>query len=221
MKNKKEVGYSTIIFDCDGVLFDSNQLKTEAFRQVLSAYPKELVDEFVAYHQRNGGISRYVKLRSFLEDFLKKEYKEEQLENLLRRFGEACVSLYEAADLTPGCLDVLSALHPDTSLYVASGSDESELRQVFAKKHIAHFFDGIYGSPKTKDESVSEILLKVPEKGEILFIGDAESDWKAAQNHEIDFIFMSQFSDALSVMKKKAVVEKFTTIRNLEDLLPL
>lgn len=216
-----KINYSTIIFDCDGVLIDSNQLKTDAFRQVLKAYSPSLVEQFIAYHQQQGGVSRYVKLRTFLDTFLKEPYLESQLDELLENYGKACVALYKTAALTPGCLETLEALKKSgTSLYVASGSDESELRQVFAQKDIAHFFKGIYGSPKTKYESVSEILLKVDTKGEILFIGDAESDWKAAQKHNLDFIFMAQFSDALNIMTKKAETEGFPVIENLKALIP-
>lgn len=210
--------YSTIIFDCDGVLIDSNQLKTDAFRQILSTYPPTVVDDFISYHQHHGGISRYVKLRTFLEKFADEAYAEKQLTELLNNFGKACVALYETADLTPGAIAVLENLKTNTDLYVASGSDQSELRQVFKKKRIDHLFKGIYGSPKTKNELVSEIILKADTAGEVLFIGDAESDWKAAKKHNIDFIFMAQFSDALSLMKTKAEVEGFSTIQNLKEL---
>ena len=60
--------YKTIIFDCDGVILNSNRIKTQAFKETLSNYKKELVDEFISYHELNGGISRYEKIRFFVEN---------------------------------------------------------------------------------------------------------------------------------------------------------
>ncbi|NJM23241.1 MAG: hypothetical protein HC907_33605 [Richelia sp. SM1_7_0] len=71
------ISCKAIIFDCDGVIFDSNALKTAAFREVLAAYPQEVVDKFIVYHQKTGGISRYVKLRAFFTEFLQTSVDEE------------------------------------------------------------------------------------------------------------------------------------------------
>ena len=210
-----------IIFDCDGVLFDSNALKTAAFREVLAAYPQEVVDEFIVYHQTNGGISRYVKLRVFFTDFLKTSVDEEKLQNLLDEFGNSCQRLYQQADFTPGCVTVLEQLSEHIPLYVASGSDEAELRQVFMGRDLDKYFNGIYGSPKTKKDCVAEIIQKLDSQQEIIFVGDAESDWKAATGANINFVFMAQFSDAAKTMEQKAQENNFPVINNLEELLPM
>ena len=210
-----------IIFDCDGVLFDSNALKTAAFREVLAAYPQEVVDKFIVYHQTNGGISRYVKLRVFFTDFLKTSVDEEKLQKFLDDFGSSCQRLYQQADLTPGCVTVLETLSQHIPLYVASGSDEVELQQVFAERNLDRYFKGIYGSPKTKQDCVAEIIRKLDSHKEVIFVGDAESDQKAATGANINFVFMAKFSDAASSMKQRARENKFPVINTLEELLPL
>ncbi len=210
-----------IIFDCDGVIFDSNALKTAAFREVLAAYPQELVDEFIAYHQKTGGVSRYVKLRVFFTEFLKTSVDEEKLQKFLNDFGNSCQRLYQQADLTPGCVKVLETLSGHIPLYVASGSDEAELRQVFAGRDLDKYFKGIYGSPKTKQDCVAKIIDRLDFGKEIVFVGDAESDWKAARGANINFVFMAKFSDAANSMKQKALENNFTVIDTLSELLSL
>ena len=210
-----------IIFDCDGVIFDSNALKTAAFREVLIAYPQELVDKFIVYHQTNGGISRYVKLRAFFTDFLKTSVDEEKLQKFLDDFGSSCQRLYQQADLTPGCITVLETLSKHIPLYVASGSDEAELQQVFAGRDLDKYFNGIYGSPKTKQDCVTEIIRKLDSHEEVIFVGDAESDWKAAKGANIRFMFMAKFSDAANLMQQKARENNFLVINTLEELLLL
>ena len=51
-----------IIFDFDGVLVESNHIKTEAFKELFQDYPQHL-DEIVKYHVLNGGLSRYIKIQ--------------------------------------------------------------------------------------------------------------------------------------------------------------
>ena len=212
---------NAVIFDCDGVLLNSNALKTQAFREILATYPQESVDNFIAYHQRQGGVSRYVKLRAFFTDFLQIPVDEAKLKQLLYAFGNSCQRLYQKADLTPSCLTILETLHRQVPLYVASGSDETELKQVFAQRGLDKFFQGIYGSPKTKQACVSEILLTLRSQEGIIFVGDAESDWRTAKAAGINFVFMAKFSDAANFMLEKAKTEKFPVINSLEDLLQL
>lgn len=213
-----KLAYTAVVFDCDGVLFDSNALKTQAFREILRNYPPAIVDEFVAYHQRQGGVSRYVKLRAFLTDFLQVPVSESGLEKLLDDFGHACRQLYQAADLTPGCLTTLETIYRQTSLYVASGSDEAELRQIFVDRGLAKFFQKVYGSPKTKKACVAEIIREVGADARILVVGDAESDWRAAREFGADFIFMARFSEAKARMNERAKIEKLSVIDTLEEL---
>ena len=51
--------YKMIIFDCDGVILDSNEAKSEAFRSCLAHEDRVHVDEFITYHEKNQGISRF------------------------------------------------------------------------------------------------------------------------------------------------------------------
>ena len=62
--------YKSIIFDCDGVLLDSNKIKQDAFH--LSAMPWGLkpAEDLLKYHITNGGISRHKKFHFFIESIL-------------------------------------------------------------------------------------------------------------------------------------------------------
>jgi len=57
--------YDYLIFDCDGVILDSNRLKSQAFADALLDEPPERIKAFVRYHKQHGGISRYEKFRYF------------------------------------------------------------------------------------------------------------------------------------------------------------
>ena len=58
--------YKTIIFDCDGVILNSNKIKTNAFYLAALPYGEGAAKELVEYHVLNGGVSRYKKFDHFL-----------------------------------------------------------------------------------------------------------------------------------------------------------
>ena len=64
--------YDTILFDCDGVILNSNQIKSQAFYDVASAYSIPAARELVEYNQQFGGISRHEKFKYFVNAILPK-----------------------------------------------------------------------------------------------------------------------------------------------------
>ena len=67
--------YKTFIFDCDGVILNSNDIKTKSFKNTLGEFNKFAVEEFISYHKNNGGISRYEKIKYFLKEIIPKYNK--------------------------------------------------------------------------------------------------------------------------------------------------
>ena len=53
------LNYENIIFDCDGVILDSNEIKTDAFVKLFEHYPKNKISQLINYHKKHGGVSRY------------------------------------------------------------------------------------------------------------------------------------------------------------------
>ena len=51
------------IFDFDGVIVDSVDIKTEAFGEIYSNYGSSITEKVKNYHIENGGLSRYEKIR--------------------------------------------------------------------------------------------------------------------------------------------------------------
>ena len=65
--------YKNLIFDCDGIILNSNKIKTQAFYDVVSIYGNKAANELKNYHIKNGGISRYKKFHYFSENIAKKK----------------------------------------------------------------------------------------------------------------------------------------------------
>ena len=209
---------SSVIFDCDGVILDSNSLKTQVFELVLTKFDvnASVINQFVSFHKQFGGISRYVKFKKLFE-FMDLEFDQVIYDRLLIEFSDLCLEKYKECDLTPHCLEVLGDLKKNgIKLYVVSGSDEHELRLVFKYKKLERFFEKIYGSPKTKLDSLSLLSHKMNLKNTV-FIGDAVSDFEAASQYQLPFFFMKRFSDNKSQMTMLSEEHGHQIIDTLRD----
>ena len=204
--------YDIIILDCDGVIFNSNLLKIEAFKAALSEYDEKIVHGFIEYFKKSFGSSRYKLVKVFLEEFLECGFNEVLYRSILEKYSQGCIGLYQKADLTEYFIEFIE-FYKDKSLYVASGSDEEELIEVFENRDLKKNFVKIFGSPKAKNDIVVDIVNS--QSGSFVMIGDALTDKLAAENSKIDFIFMKDYSTNIDMKKDNS----FFSINNLGDLI--
>ncbi|MBI4823538.1 MAG: HAD family hydrolase [Nitrospirae bacterium] len=178
-----------VIFDFDGVLAESVNIKTEAFRRLFEKEGAETVNKIVAYHLEHGGVSRFEKFRYIYKEILRRLLPEEEFERLCKRFKELVLEGVMTAPEVDGASECLKRLHGKVKLFIVSGTPEEEMRLIAKVRNIEHFFDGIYGSPETKTELVRKVLSTYNLKAdEVVFIGDAMTDYDAAKETGTGFI---------------------------------
>lgn len=190
--------YKTIIFDCDGVILNSNKIKSDAFKRVASQFGDKESKKLVTYNKENGGVSRYVKFNYFINEILPNDIKIDKnpkVESLINQFSKYVIDGLSECELVKG-LEKLRKSSKNSSWMVISGGDQSELRSVFDRRDLVKFFDkGIFGSPDPKNE----IFKREIEKGNIikpaLFIGDSKFDYECSQESEVDFVFAYQWTE--------------------------
>lgn len=210
--------YKNIIFDCDGVILNSNTVKTDGFLFIGSLYCSQAADLFVDYHIKNGGISRYVKIRYFLNVILpslgmKPIHSEEELCNMYSQFINSTLLKCEVSP----CLKELKSI-AESPWLVVSGSDQLELRSLFTQLDISCLFDGgIYGSPKNKYQIVTDLTEKFNLSQATLFIGDSEYDYEVSSYFGFEFILLSAWSDMqdCSSFAREHGVMHFPDLRSL------
>ncbi|MGL5602839.1 MAG: HAD family hydrolase [Silvania sp.] len=188
--------YNIYIFDCDGVILNSNQLKIDAMEEALRdlCFEAPQIDQCIDYFRNNFGLSRFHHVDVFIEKFL--HIEQNRIDTIrieiLNRFSEQCHNLYLKAEITPGFIDFISSL--DGKKYIASGSEESGLIKAFAERGLGCLFSKIYGSPETKYNLILKILTNEQSKNAVM-IGDAISDFEAATKNNIDFIAYTPYSN--------------------------
>ena len=178
-----------VIFDFDGVLVDSVDVKTRAFARLFEGESREVIDEVVRYHLRNTGISRVEKIRYYYDVFLNRPLPESELTLLCERFALMVVGEVVTASYIDGAIEFLDTYHNKLDLYVASGTPEAEMKEIVWRRRMSGFFKGVYGSPMKKGAIASNILSKNNySKDDVIFVGDAIADFEGAKEAGIGFI---------------------------------
>ncbi|MBI3315837.1 MAG: HAD family hydrolase [Candidatus Omnitrophica bacterium] len=190
--------YDALVFDFDGVLVESEAIKTQALMKLFVDRGRDLVQKIVDYHARNFGISRLVKFRYFHEVLFKETYTPEIEKDLAERFSRLVEEKVIDAPWIAGAREFLETHHHSLPLFIASGTPEGELLRIILKRNMRHYFRSVHGSPPTK----ANILRKIigdngfsPDR--VLMVGDSEADYAGASEAKVDFLACSNGSTGL------------------------
>ena len=190
MKENVINDFSAVIWDYDGVILDSNDVREFGFRHCLKSFPKAQVENLVDYHNLNGGLSRFHKFRYFFEVIRGESISNDTINALCSDFSEIMrTELTNTNRLFETALTLIESIKKRRrKQFIASGSEQNELRFLLTEQGIASYFDGIYGSPTTKSDIVSMILKENPRENSWCLIGDSINDLDAAKENNIFFI---------------------------------
>lgn len=179
-----------ILFDFDGVIIDSMQVRDYGFKLIFKDYDSDIVEEFIKYHRYNGGLSRYVKIRYFFEKLLNESIDEKHINELAEQFSSIMKKeLVRDKYLISETVEFLKNNCSKYNLHIVSGSDEIELRFLCKELGLETYFISIHGSPTPKIKLVQQILEdKNYNIQETLLIGDSINDLEAAKANNIRFI---------------------------------
>lgn len=212
--------YKTIVFDCDGVILDSNVVKTEAYFRTaknLGASDSQAQD-LVDYHVQLGGISRYHKFDWYLREVLNQPVTEQAIQVLLDEFSRELEVGLMHCTIASG-LQALRDATPDAKWMILSGGDQQEIRDLFAKRDLTKHFDGgLFGSPDNKDT----VLAREKANGNLqmpaLFVGDSKYDYEASTNAGLEFIFVSDWTEVPD-WQAFCAQHKITVLSSISQLL--
>lgn len=185
-----------IVFDYDGVILDSNKIKTDSFQESLFDEDPVLVKQFLDYHKINGGVSRYNKIKYFYHELKNDKNADDIINAKIELFGSIVEKKLLSAKFIPGIKQFLVTCHErQISCVVCSGGKEEEVRYVSSSLSIDKYFKNIYGSPKTKTDILGVINDEYLLDESVVYFGDARSDYLAAKEYNIKFIFVYGYSE--------------------------
>jgi len=179
-----------VVFDCDGVLFDSWHANVAYYNAIRAALGLPAMD--AAWEER----AHYLAASSVLEEM----------------FGHAPALLAEARQLSrtisyepffdlmvpvPGLFDVLATLHPTWRLGMATNRG-STVPEVVRRFGLDAWFDAAVGvldvaRPKPHPDMIEECLARLGvSPAAAVYVGDAESDLAAARAAGVAFVAVGE-----------------------------
>jgi len=181
--------FKVIFWDFDGVIKESVQVKTEAYLQLFEEYGGEVADKIRQHHEREGGISRYIKIPLYFREFVQREVSEKEIKIQCDQFSEIVVEQVVNAAWVPGVKKYLEENHQRQKFYIVTGTPHEEMLGILKKLGIESFFEASFGAPHKKTAVLEEILKSEGfRRDDCLMIGDASTDYQAAKQNQVPFL---------------------------------
>ena len=205
------------IFDCDGVITDTNDIKTDAFRHVAEKYLcKKAITKLLEFHSNNLGKSRWEKFNFIKAKGLNLNY---ETDFLCEKYSFYVESNIFNKGLVPYVKDYINNLYKnkENKLFIASGGESSQVKRLMNYHHISIPEDNIFGSPEDKQNIVKRIK-KTFNNSEFIFYGDSIYDAECAALINAKFIFVSGYTTS----KVKQIKDNYPIaleIKNFENFM--
>tara|TARA_B110001450_G_scaffold207151_1_gene197438 strand:- start:2411 stop:3085 length:675 start_codon:yes stop_codon:yes gene_type:complete len=190
---------SILVFDFDGVLVDSIDIKADAFAELYNPYGSEIVEQVVKHHLANGGMSRFDKLNYYHNIYLNMKIDQFEMDSLANQFSKIVMDKVIACPEIPGAEKFIKEICLQHKCYINSATPQNEIRQIVLARGLQKYFCTVLGSPISKSENLRNIRVMNHEVpiSDFLFFGDALSDFEAAANNNLDFIGIAHSVDSV------------------------
>lgn len=199
--------YNSFIFDFDGVILDSNNIKKSALAEAVKGVLSEKkASKFVDYFVSLNGVPREEKIAKFVP--------KEQYKYVLNKYEDIISIELKNAGLIPGVKDIIHTISMlKKYMIVLSGGTQTEVISLLEDKGLLKYFDGVYGGPMNKKENLKNVILENP----VLYFGDSEVDYLISKNNGFDFVFVYGASNVLNCEFKEKEWEATKVIRDFID----
>ena len=211
------MGIKAILFDFDGVILDSLNVKTQAFYDMYLPYGVEVAKKAANHHLAHGGVSRYEKFKIYHKDFLGIEIDEGQLNKLADEFSEKVFKKVAESAEVKGIREFLEKNKNKYKMWVITGTPTEEIIEICKTTHFTQYFKELHGSPQKKDYWTKKILIEENlDPKEVVFVGDATTDYEAAIANDVHFV-LREHDDNLQFFEDKNVI-RIKDFIGFEDL---
>ena len=205
---------NAIIFDYDGIISESVNVKTKAFAKLYSKFGDEVVNKVINHHENNGGISRFEKFKFYHENFLNIKIDKMQIDKLSLEFSSIVLEKVINSPYVNGAELFIKNNYTKYDFHISTGTPEEEIQVILNRKKIRKYFKTVHGSPEKKYNHVSKILTENKyNPNNVVFIGDALSDRDAARKNKINFI--GRYTTSKEIKNEKYLIENFNDLDKL------
>lgn len=197
-----------IIFDFDGVILNSHNVKTDAFFEIFKEFGNIKAKKAQKYHLKNIGISRFKKFKYIIKNILKDKTINSKYLN--KKFQDYCFKKIKSLKINSDLKYFLKKYNKKYDMFISTATPQNDIIRILKEKKIIHFFKKIYSSPKKKYEHINLIKRKFKKR---IFIGDSNEDLLACIKTKTFFI-LKEHKENKNIFKNKEIVK----IKNYKNI---
>ena len=205
--------YRYVFWDFDGVIVDSLEAKSQAFRILFSNLEQEILERIAKHHLDNGGISRHQKIPLYMkwagiknDPVIINEY--------ISQYENTVFDLVVQSPLVSGVKDYLLKNKFQQKFILVTATPHNEILKILEYLDIKKYFSSIYGFPNVKAHVIREFIsTNQCHAQECLMIGDSITDIEAAKKCEIEFLLRRhEFNKNIILSNGQIEVEDFINL---------
>jgi len=204
-----------IIFDFDGVILESNQIKIEGFYQLFKHYGNDKARRISKYFEENAGLSRYDIFNYFYKNIIEENLDEKKIRQLSVKYSSLVKDEVIKAEFVDGCKAFLNN-NEVFNLFLVSSTDEQDLKYFCRKISIERNFVEILGSPVKKSENLKNLKLKYNfTTKDTVYVGDSLNDYHATIKNNLIFIGRNSGLYDFNALDGIIVIDNLSNLENV------
>ncbi len=211
-----------VMFDCDGVLLQSNNVKTDAIAHVFADVDARLRQRCLQTFKQHFGQPRDSHFERF-PDILQVASGDRGkfIAEKTAQYRDYLEANYPLSIPVPGALGLCDALSSKgVSTCVITGGVSQEACRALRHNGFNGITEAVFGAPVSKNDHMAQQLRTFGVSAdEAVYVGDALSDLEACIRADIPFLFVRDYAIGdLDTIRSKAVEGRSSavTVANLE-----
>lgn len=196
---------NTIYWDFDGVIVNSNPIKTKILLETVQEMGVSITDDIKDYLRNSVAETRYNRLYTILED------KGEVLV-AMRKFSEILDEYIKNWKISNEVLDIIRAWKGKQ--YIISNAPCEEIRSILKINKILSHFEMVHGYPEEKRTVLKSYLIKEKSVDTNVFVGDTIADFQVAKDSGVDFLGFAKFNtELINYSSNLKVLDTYSKLR--------
>ena len=135
-----------VLWDFDGVIKDSVDIKTRAFENLFLSFGSNVARRVRKHHEDNGGVSRFEKIPLYLK-WAGQPTSPLQVKEFCDRFAKSVQKGVIDAPWVAGVREYLLGNFTEQYFVLVTATPQEEIEQILDALEISHCFREVYGAP--------------------------------------------------------------------------
>jgi phosphoglycolate phosphatase-like HAD superfamily hydrolase len=203
----------TIIFDFDGTLIKSENIKSNIFREIFYEIYKKKKNVKKVYNSLIGKTNLEKKIEIIITEIIKLKPNKKEINKFKKIFSQKYKERLSTCPII-SCIHLLNYIKLNTKyLFVVSLHERNDVKSILKHCNLNKFFTSIYGGPLSKKENITFIMKKYKlNNNEILYIGDTENDITISKKMKIKSIGVNKKLNKRKILKEIGAIEAYKDV---------